>query len=70
MQILANMTLFSVRSEINPSTRKIRVWSIQETKVTMRATTCRLFPFCHVLTGCDTTSILLRIGNGSAVTEH
>ena len=56
------------KSELKQRTSKgLRVWDIMKTKVLLGPDICRLLPFIHVLTGCDTTSRIYGISKGSAI---
>ena len=43
------------------------MWDIKKTKVLLGPDFCRLLPFIHGLTGCDTTSRVYGISKGTAI---
>ena len=49
------------------SSKGLRMWDIKKTKVLLGPDACRLLPFIHDLTGCDTTSRVYRISKGAAL---
>ena len=49
------------------SSKCLRVWDIKKTKELLGPNTCRLLPFIHALTGCDTTSLIYGISKGAAL---
>ena len=56
------------KSELKQRTSKgLRVRDILKTKVLLGPDICRLLPFIHALTGCDTTSRIYGISKGSAI---
>ena len=49
-------------------TRKIvKRWDIKKTKVLLGDNICRMLPFLHSVTGCDTTSRMFGVGKGVAL---
>ena len=53
------------RSDINRAGIKMKkTWNISKTKFVIGANICRLLPFIHAFTGCDTTSRIYGIGKG------
>ncbi|XP_053377818.1 uncharacterized protein LOC123527311 isoform X1 [Mercenaria mercenaria] len=44
-----------------------KIWNIKKTRKVLGNNTCRLLPFLHALTGCDTTSRIFGIGKAVAL---
>lgn len=56
------------RSDSRQSNTKCpKVWDLYKTKQLLGEDTCRILPFIHALTGCDTTSRIYGIGKGTAL---
>lgn len=45
----------------------MRLWDIQQTQATLGEYVCKILPFLHAITGCDTTSRLFGIGKPVAL---
>ena len=52
------------QSEMKASLRKIRIWDIKKTKTVIGQELCKMLPFVHTISGCDTTSRLFGVGKG------
>lgn len=55
------------RTETKQGARKIHVWDITNTKTKLTDDTCKLLPFVHALSGCDTTSRMFGLGKGQVL---
>ncbi|CAC5413385.1 unnamed protein product [Mytilus coruscus] len=55
------------QSEMKQSTKKFKVWDLKKTKKVLGEEFCKVLPFDHAISGCDTTSRLFGIGKGKAV---
>ncbi|CAG2201846.1 unnamed protein product [Mytilus edulis] len=53
------------KSEPKQSIQKIRIWDIKKTKKHLGEAICRLLPFIHAFSGCDTTSRVFGLGKGA-----
>ena len=62
-----NIIFFKTEPMQRLSSKGLRVWDIKETKELLGPNTCRLLPFIHALTGCDTTSRVYGISKGAAL---
>ena len=49
------------------SSKCLRVWDIKKTNELLGPDACRLLPFMHALTGCNTTSRIYGISKGAAL---
>ena len=47
--------------------KKIRIWDIKKTKTVIEQELCKILPFVHAISGCDTTSRLFGVGKGQSV---
>ncbi|KAK7485546.1 hypothetical protein BaRGS_00023234 [Batillaria attramentaria] len=54
------------KSDAKLKTKKHKVWHIQAVQRALGMETCKMLPFIHALTGCDTTSRLFGVGKGAA----
>lgn len=45
--------------------KTVKVWDIQKTKSLLKEDKCRMVPFVHAMTGCDTTSRMFGIGKST-----
>ena len=55
------------QSEMKVSLKKIRIWDIKKTKTVIGQELCKILPFVHAISGCDTTSRLFGVGKGQNV---
>ena len=55
------------QSEMKASLKKIRIWDIKKTKTVIGQELCKILPFVHAISGCDTTSRLFGVGKGQNV---
>jgi len=65
-ELKANAIIFKSESK-QLGGRKLKVWSIHQTKILLGPDVCRLLPFVHAITGCDTTSRMFGIGKAVAL---
>ena len=49
------------------SLKKIRIWDIKKTKTAIGQELCKILPFVHAISGCDTTSRLFGVGKGKSI---
>ena len=62
-----NRIFFKSEPKQRLSSKSLRVWDIKKTKALFGPDPCRLLPFIHDLTGCDTTSRVYGISKGAAL---
>ena len=62
-----NRIFFKSKPNQRLSSKGLRMWNIKKTKVLLGPDACRLLPFIHALTGCDTTSRVNGISKGAAL---
>ena len=55
------------QSEIKASLKNIKIWDIKRTKTIIGQELCKILPFVHATSVCDTTSRLFGEGKGQSV---